>query len=117
MKFPKSETSPILIVATSCCSRSRSSDQMFDGAYTRDDEIDEAVGQARLLEEPHDVVRREHRRARGLPDDGVSHQRGRARQVRRDRREVERRDREDEAFERTVLEAVPDFLRGDRLLL
>ena len=32
MKLLKSATSPILIVATSSCSRSRSSGQRFDGA-------------------------------------------------------------------------------------
>ena len=37
-------------------------------------------------------------------------------QVAGDRREVERRDRVDEAFERPVVEAVPHARRGDRLL-
>ena len=52
-----------------------------------------------------------------LPDDGVAHQRGRRREVAGDRGEVERRDGEDEALERPVLEPVPDAGRGDRLLL
>src|SRR5207248_10884500 len=34
--LPKSETSPMRIEATSCCRRSRSAGQMFEGAYTRE---------------------------------------------------------------------------------
>ncbi len=59
---------------------------------------------------------------RGLPDDGVAHQRRRGRQVAGDRGEVERRDRVDEALERPVVGAVPharavrDRLVGEDLL-
>src|SRR6185437_2793749 len=40
-------------------------------------EIDDARGKARCLEDLHDVVRRQHGGARGLPYDGVAHERGR----------------------------------------
>ena len=80
------------------------------------DQVDHAVRQPGLLEEAHQVVRGEHCRAGRLPHDRVAHQRRRARQVRRDRREVERRHGEDEALERPVLHAVPDARRRDRLL-
>jgi hypothetical protein len=80
------------------------------------DEVDDAVGQASLLQQAHQVVRGEHRRSRRLPDDDVAHQRGRGRQVGGDRGEVERRDREDEALERPVLHPVPDPLRRLGLL-
>ena len=62
-------------------------------------------------------VRRVRRRRGGLPDDGVSHQRGGRREVAADRGEVERRHREHEALERPVLQPVPHARRGDRLLL
>ena len=80
------------------------------------EEVDHAVRQAGLLEEPHHVVGREHRGRRGLPEHDVPHQRRRAGEVAADRREVERRDREHEALERAVLHAVPDARRRDRLL-
>ncbi len=73
-------------------------------------------GQAGLLEQLHRVVRGQHRRRGGLPDDGAPHQRRRARQVGADGREVERADREDETLERPVLEPVPDAGRGHGLL-
>ncbi len=79
--------------------------------------VDHAVRQARLLEQAHDVVGRQHRRRGGLPENDVSHQCGRRRQVAGDRREVERRDREHEAFERAVFEPVRDARRRDRLHL
>ncbi len=70
-------------------------------------EVDDAVGQPGLAQDLHEVVRRQHRRVRRLPHHGVAHHRRRRRQVGADRREVERRHREDEAFERTRLELVP----------
>ena len=73
-------------------------------------------GRPGLLEQPHHVVRGEHRRRSGLPEHDVAHQCGRARQVAADRGEVERRHREHEALERPVLHAVPDAGRRDRLL-
>ena len=81
------------------------------------DEVDHAVGQAGLLQQLHQEVRGVGRGRRGLPDDGVPHQRGARREVAADRGEVERRHREDEAFERAVLQPVPDAGRGDGLLL
>jgi hypothetical protein len=81
------------------------------------DEVDHPGRKAGLLEHPHQVVRGEGGRARGLPEDRVPHERRARRQVRADGGEVERRDREDEALERPVLHSVPDTLRGDRLLL
>ena len=72
------------------------------------DEVDDPVREAGLLEDAHRVVGGEHRRRGGLPEHGVAHERGRAREVAADRGEVERRDGEDEAFERPVLQAVPD---------
>ena len=53
---------------------------------------------------------------RRLPHHGVAHERRRRRQVPGDRREVERRDGVDEALERSVVGAVPDAGRRDRLL-
>ena len=80
------------------------------------EEVDHAVGKPGFLEEPHQVVRAQHRGRRRLPEDDVPHQRRGARQVAGDRREVERRDREDEALERAVLEPVPDARRRQGLL-
>ena len=80
------------------------------------DEVDDAVGEARRLPEPHQVVGREHRRRGRLPEDDVAHQRRRGGQVAGDRREVERRDGEDEPLERPVLDAVPDAGPRERLL-
>ena len=57
-------------------------------------------------------MRAEHRGRGRLPDDRVAHQRGRGRQVAGDRREVEGRDRVDEALERPVLEPIPDAGRA-----
>ena len=73
-------------------------------------------GMPGCLEQLHQVVRREHRARRRLPHDGVAHQRRRGRQVRGDRREVERRHRVDESFERAVLELIPHRVVADRLL-
>ncbi len=91
--------------------------RIADGGAGAVDEVDHARRQARLLEELHQEVRGVRRGRGRLPDDGVAHQRRRGREVAADRREVERRDREDEALERPVLEPVPDARRGDRLLL
>ena len=73
-------------------------------------------GRPAASQQPHDVVGAQHRARRRLPDDGVAHQRRRGRQVAGNRREVERRDRVDEALERPVLELVPHRVRADRLL-
>ena len=81
------------------------------------DEVDDPVRQAGLLEDPHRVVRGEHRRRGGLPEHGIAHQRGRAGEVAADRGEVERRDGEDEALERPVFHPVPDARARRRLLL
>jgi hypothetical protein len=80
------------------------------------DHVDHAVGQARGLEQPHQMIGREHRQLRRLPDHGVAHERRGRGQVARDRREVERRDREHEALERPVLHAVPHAARALGLL-
>ena len=79
-------------------------------------EVDDAVGQPGLAQDLHDVVRRQHRRVRRLPHHRAAHHRRRRRQVGADRREVERRDREDEALERARLELVPHARRRVRLL-
>ncbi len=81
------------------------------------DEVDDPVGEPGLLEDPHRVVRGQHRGRGRLPENGVAHERGRAGEVAADRREVERRDGEDEALERPVLHPVPDAGARDRLLL
>ena len=88
-----------------------------DGGAGAVDEVDHAGRQAGFLEQLHEEVRADGRGRGRLPDDGVAHQRGRGREVAGDRGEVERRDGEDEALQRPVLEAVPDAGRGDRLLL
>ena len=70
-------------------------------------QIDDAVGQPRLLEHLHQPVGRENGGRRRLPDDGVAHHRGAGRQVAGDRGEVEGRDRQHEPLERPVLDVVP----------
>ncbi len=80
------------------------------------DQVDDARRQPGRLQEPHRVVRGELLRRRRLPDDGVAHQRRSQREVAGDRREVERRDRQHEPLQRTVVEPVPDPRRADRLL-
>jgi hypothetical protein len=79
-------------------------------------QVDHSRRQARRLEQSHDEVRGELLGRRRLPYDGVAHQRGSGRQVAGDRGEVERRDRQDEAFQRAMVEAVPYARPGDRLL-
>ena len=80
------------------------------------DEVDHPIREPGLPQQLQGVVSGQ-RGARGrLPDDGVPHQRGRAAEIAADRGEVERADREDEAFERPVLHPVPDARRRDRLL-
>ena len=85
------------------------------GAPARD-EVDDAVGQARFLEELHEVVVRQDRGGGGLPDHGVAHDGGRRGEVGADGREVEGRHGEDEAFERPVVHAVPHVGIRDGLL-
>src|SRR5438270_431133 len=80
-------------------------------------EIDHTRGKSRCFEQLDDhMCRKELCRSR-LPNDGVAHDRGRRRQIAGDRREVERRDRENESFERAVVHAVPVAGWGDRLVL
>jgi hypothetical protein len=71
------------------------------------DEVDDSGRQTGRLEELHEVVSRICGRRRGLPDNRVPHQRGAAWEISSDRGEVERRHREDEAFEGAVLHSVP----------
>src|SRR5512133_1019955 len=81
------------------------------------DEVDHAGRNAGLLEQLHCPVRRVGGGRGRLPEHDVAHQGRAGREVRADGREVERRDREDEALERPVLHPVPDPGRGDGLLL
>ncbi len=78
--------------------------------------IDDAGRHAGRLIELHQVVGREHRARRGLPDDGVAHQRRRGRQVRGNRCEIERRDRVDESFEAAIFQLIPHRVVAERLL-
>ena len=90
--------------------------RVADRAARAEHHVDDARRQPRLLVDLHQEVGRVDGRRRRLEDDGVPHQRRRGRQVPGDRGEVERRDGEDEALERAVLDPVPDAGRGDRLL-
>ena len=82
------------------------------------DQVDDAGRHPGLLEQLHRQVGGELLGVRGLPDDGVAHERGRGRQVAGDGREVERGDGVDEALERAVVAAVPQAAGvGRRLLL
>ncbi len=78
--------------------------------------VDDARRETRLLEQQHEQVRGVLLRRRGLPHDGVAHQRRSGRQVAGDGGEVEGRDRVDEALERAMVGAVPHPRRRDRLL-
>ena len=69
-------------------------------------EVHHAVGQSGLLVELHQVVVREQGRRRGLPQRHVAHQNGRHAEVRGNRREVERRHGEHEAFQGAILGVV-----------
>ena len=80
------------------------------------DEVDDPVGQAGRLQQSHVVVGRECGGRRRLPDDRASHERRRRGEVPADAAEVEGADREDEALEWPVLQAVPDPGRRVRLL-
>ena len=80
------------------------------------DQVDHPGRQPGRLEQAHEVVRRELLGRRRLPHHHVAEQRGRGRQVARDRGEVERRDGQHEAFERAVLHPVPGAGRRLRLL-
>ena len=79
-----------------------------DGGPVTGKHVDDAVGQAGFPVELHQVVRREHLGLRGLPDDGVPHDRRSHRQVPAESGEVERAHREDESLEGAILEVVPD---------
>ena len=81
------------------------------------DEVDDAGREPGGLVQFHQVVRGVRRGRRRLPEDRVPHQRGAAREVAADRREVEGRHREDKTFERPVLHPVPRSGRRQRLLL
>ena len=94
----------------------RGQQRVGDHAGAARQEVDDARRHARRLEHAHHVVRAQHRARRRLPDRHAAHQHGRRREVAADRREVERRHRVDEAFERPVLELVPDAGAVDRLL-
>src|SRR4030095_2988053 len=87
------------------------------GRRVAGEEVDDARRQPRLLQDLHRVVAGQDRAGGGLPHDRVAHERGRSRQVRADGREVERRDRVDEAFQRAELQLVPDAGGGGRLAL
>ena len=89
---------------------------LADGGTVAGHHVDHAGRQAGRLEHPHQVVRRELLGRRRLPHDGVAHQRRRRREVAGDGREVERGDRQHEAVQRPVVEAVPHAGRGHRLL-
>ena len=95
----------------------RRDDRVADVGAAAGDHVDDAGREAGRLEQLHDVVGREERRRRGLPQDRVAHQRGRRREVAGDAREVERGDGEDEPFERAVLDLVPLAGRRERLVL
>ena len=92
-------------------------DRVGDRRGIAGQKVDHARRKPRLLEQPHDVVRAEHRAARRLPHDGVAHQRGGRRQVAADRGEVERRHRIHESLERAIVELVPHRLVAERLLV
>ncbi len=81
------------------------------------DEVDHARRHAGRFVELHQLVGRVHGARGRLPDDGVAHQGGRGRKVRRNRGEVERRHRVDKAFEPAVLELVPRRVVAERLLV
>jgi hypothetical protein len=79
--------------------------------------VDDTRRETRLRQEIHRQRGRELLCRRGFPDDDVAHQGHGRGQVARDRGAVERRDRVDETFERTVVGSVPDALGvGHRLL-
>ena len=80
------------------------------------DQVDHPGRQPGRLEQAHQVVRRKLLGRRRLPHHHVAEQRGRGRQVARDRGEVERRDGQHEALERAVLHPVPGTGRRLRLL-
>ncbi len=80
------------------------------------EQVDHTRRQTRGLQQLHGQVGGERLRRRRLPHHRVAHQRGRGRQVARDRGEVERRDRVDEALQRPVVGAVPHPAGADRLL-
>ena len=80
------------------------------------EEVDDARWQAGFLEDLHHGPPRQNRSRRRFPDHGVAHHCGRTGEVAADGREVERRHRVDEAFQRPVIRLVPGGVRADRLL-
>ena len=86
------------------------------GLSRRIDQIDDSRRQPGLVEDFHVELGGVVGLIGRLPDDGVPQQCGGAGKVSGDRREVERRDREDESFQRTILHPVPETGGGDRLV-
>ena len=89
---------------------------IHDGGAVPVNEVDHARREPGLLEELHREMGSEGLRLRGLPDDDIAQERADTRQISGDRRKVERRDRVDEALQRTVVRAVPHARGADRLL-
>ena len=88
-----------------------------DGRAVARDEIDDARRQSRSLEQPQRVVRTWNRRRGRLPDHCVAHQRRGDRQVGADRREIERRYGEHEAFQSAIIRLVPHAVVREWLIL
>ena len=80
------------------------------------DEVDDAVRQASLPEELHEVVVGQHRSGGRLPHHRVAHDRGGRGQVGADGREVEGRHREDKALQGPVVHPVPHMGIRDGLV-
>ncbi|GBF30959.1 hypothetical protein MnTg04_00910 [bacterium MnTg04] len=78
-------------------------------------ETDHACRQARLAQNLHDDPGAVGLGRRWFPQYRVAHNRGRGRQVSGDRCEIERRHRENKAFQRPVVHGVPHAIGGFRL--
>ena len=83
-------------------------DHVAGGGTVDGDQVDDALGQACGVQQLHDDVGGVNLVIGRLPHHHVPHEGGGDGQVARDGREVERGDREDEAFQRAVFEAVPE---------
>ena len=90
----------------------RCEDLLADYGTLSRNEIHHAVGEACFLVDLHQVVVREDGRGGRFPHGHVAHQHRRHIEVRCDGGEVERRQREDEAFERAVLHRIDLALRA-----
>src|SRR5262245_52410806 len=86
------------------------------GPAAAGDHVDDARWETSGFQQPHQEVRGELLGVGRLPDHDVAEQGWRRGQVPGDRGEVERRDREHEAFQRPVLEPVPRTWRRGWLL-